>query len=98
MYIRVYPLNTLGARVYNYWHEQEDAVYRGAGMPTRKRPYVLSTRVILQERALIRALAAAEEESVCEVLLRLLIPAVKTRLAQVAAEIVSRTEPLEDGK
>ncbi len=61
-------------------------------MPTRKRPVVVSTRVHPRERALIRALAEAEATSVCEVLHRLLIPAVRMRLGQVAGLPVVTTD------
>ena len=50
----------------------------------RERSVVVSTRVDTRERALIRALAEAEEVSTCEVLHRLLIPAVRERLAELA--------------
>lgn len=51
----------------------------------RQRPGTISTRVRPDERALVRALAEAEGISVSEVLHRLLMPAVRARLAQVAA-------------
>jgi hypothetical protein len=53
-------------------------------MTRRERPEVVSTRVVARERALIRALAEAEGVSVCEVLHRVLIPAVRERLAALA--------------
>ena len=53
-------------------------------MAKRQRPVVVSTRVLPNERALIRALSEAEGVSVCEALHRVLIPAVRTRLAEVA--------------
>lgn len=53
-------------------------------MTQRYRPAVVSTRVLPQERALIRALAEAEGVSVSEAVYRLLLPAVRDRLAVVA--------------
>ena len=58
----------------------------------RTRPCVVSTKVLPDERALIRALAAAEQTSVSEVLHRLLIPAVRKRLGQVAGLPVVTTD------
>ncbi len=55
-------------------------------MRERERPVVVSTRVTPRERALIAALAEAEEQTVCEVVHRLLMPAVRVRLAEVAGE------------
>jgi hypothetical protein len=65
-------------------------------MPIRKRALVVSTRVLRPERAFIRALAEAEDTSVCEIVHRLLIPAVRMRLSQLAAEIAPRPAPLDD--
>lgn len=50
----------------------------------RERPIVVSTRVDPRERALIRALADIEEVSISEALHRLLVPAVRERLAELA--------------
>ena len=50
----------------------------------RERPIVVSTRVDPRERALIRALANVEEVSTSEALHRLLVPAVRERLAELA--------------
>ena len=52
-------------------------------MTTHARPMVVSTRVSPTERALIRALAEAEQASVCEVVHSALIPAVRTRLNEI---------------
>jgi len=57
---------------------------------------VVSTRVLRLERALIGALAEAEGTSVCEIVHRLLIPAVRMRLSQLTAEIAPHPEPLDD--
>jgi hypothetical protein len=53
-------------------------------MATRDRPVVVSTRVQPSERALIRALSEAEGISVCEAVHRVLMPAVRERLTEVA--------------
>jgi hypothetical protein len=53
-------------------------------MARRRRPEVVSTRVFERDRALIRALAEAEGLSVSEAVYRLLLPAVRQRLAEVA--------------
>lgn len=53
-------------------------------MTTRQRPMVVSTRVLPHERALIRALSVAEGVSVSEALHRLLIPAARERLRELA--------------
>lgn len=55
-------------------------------MANRQRPETISTRVLPQEKALVRALAEAEGVSVCEALHRTLMPAVRERLAEVARE------------
>jgi hypothetical protein len=54
-------------------------------MSTRQ-TVVVSTRTTRAERALIRAMAEQESLSVCEAVHRLLIPAVKERLASAMAE------------
>ena len=50
------------------------------------RPVVVSTRVGPGERALIRALSEAEGVSVCEAVHRVLMPAVRERLMEVARD------------
>lgn len=55
-------------------------------MVNRQRPQVVSTRVLPSERQLIRALAEAEGVSVAEAIHRALLPAIRDRLARVAAD------------
>lgn len=55
-------------------------------MANRERPQVVSTRVKPSERALISAVAEAEGVSVSEALHRLLMPAVRDRLREIAGE------------
>jgi uncharacterized protein (DUF1778 family) len=55
-------------------------------MVQRERPVVVSTRVTARERALIAALAEAEGKTVSDMLNRLIMPAVCSRLAEVARE------------
>jgi hypothetical protein len=52
----------------------------------RERPEVISTRVYPQDRARLRALAELEGVSVCEVLNRILVPAIRVRLAEATRE------------
>lgn len=58
-------------------------------MTKRERPEVVSTRVAIEDRARIRALAELEGVSVCEALHRVLLPAVRARLD----ELVHGSEP-----
>lgn len=53
-------------------------------MANRERPVVVSTRVKPAERALITAVAEAEGVSVSEALHRLLMPAVRGRVRELA--------------
>ena len=55
-------------------------------MGRRQKPVVVSTRVHPHERALISALSEAEGVSICEALRRVLLPAVRQRLTELAAE------------
>ena len=55
-------------------------------MAVRERPVVVSTRVSPRERGLIGAIASAEGVSVCAALHSILIPAVRTRLSEIAAD------------
>lgn len=50
-------------------------------MPGIKRPVVVSTRTTRAERALIQAAAEEESVTVAELLHRILVPAVRDRLA-----------------
>lgn len=59
----------------------------------REKPEVVSTRVLPSERGLIRALAEAEGTSVSEALHRVLVPAVRRRLAELAAGVQQGAEP-----
>lgn len=52
----------------------------------RARPVVVSTRAAERDAALVRALAEAEGVSVCEVVHRVLIPAVRERLMEIARD------------
>lgn len=52
-------------------------------MARRNRPIVISTRVRVYERALIRAVAESEGVTVSEAVHRLLMPAVQERLSSV---------------
>lgn len=60
-------------------------------MASRTRPEVVTTRVKPDEKRLIRALAAAEDVSVAEAVHRLLVPAARRRLAELA----QREQPAE---
>ena len=53
---------------------------------TRERPQVMSTRVMEVDRRRIIALAAAEGQTVSVTLHDILVPAVRERLAALAAE------------
>jgi len=53
-------------------------------MATRKRPYVVSTRVTHAERALIEAAAEASGVTVCELVWRLVVPRVRDLVVQTA--------------
>ena len=55
-------------------------------MAERERPVVVSTRVTPRDRALIGALAEAEGATICVVLYRLIMPALRARLAELARE------------
>ncbi|CAN5635571.1 hypothetical protein BH23GEM7_BH23GEM7_27260 [soil metagenome] len=55
-------------------------------MAKSRETVVVSTRVARETRALIRALAEAEQTTAAEVMQRLLIPAVRRRLAELANE------------
>ncbi|MBA4159255.1 MAG: hypothetical protein H0X65_17530 [Gemmatimonadetes bacterium] len=55
-------------------------------MAKSEKTVTVSTRVAPRDRALIGALVAAEGDTVCETLHRLLMPAVRRRLAEIAAE------------
>ena len=50
-----------------------------------RRPYVISTRVAKEDRASIYALAELESTTVCEVLYRVIVPAVRSRIIEIAA-------------
>jgi PHD/YefM family antitoxin component YafN of YafNO toxin-antitoxin module len=50
----------------------------------RQRPVVVSTRAQPEEAGVLRALAELERVSVAEVVHRLLIPAARARLAELA--------------
>ena len=54
-------------------------------MKSRERPEVLSTRVNVQEKALIRALAEAQSLTVSEAIHRVLVPGARARLAEIAS-------------
>ena len=51
-----------------------------------QRTTVVSTRVLPDDRACLRALAELEGVSVCEAMYRVLMPAVRERLAEVTRE------------
>ena len=60
----------------------------------RSRPIVVSTRAKPEEAALIRAAAEAEALTVAELVHRLLLPAVRSRLSKLAAD---PSPPPQDG-
>ena len=66
--------------------------------PARARPLVVSTRVRPNERALIGALAEAEQASVCEVVYRALIPAVRARLREILEGADIESDSREDSQ
>jgi hypothetical protein len=55
-------------------------------MAKRERPVVVSTRVTPRERSLIAAIAQAEGISICEVLHRMVMPAVRERITELLAQ------------
>lgn len=61
-------------------------------MSNRRRPFIVSTRTTRAEKALIRAVADAEGVSVCDLLHRILLPAVAERVTRQAAEIGGKRE------
>jgi hypothetical protein len=59
-------------------------------MSKREKPIVISTRATKAERALIRAIAEEEGVSVSEAIYRLLMPAVRQRIAATVAGVQCR--------